>query len=123
MLNKEATDRSILIVSSSERFDAAVKRPLKGFVTIDIRKSAAMARRCIMERAYDIVAICAPLPDETGEELALDVTDRYSSSVLFVAPQETYEDADGYYQEPVEYEEEEEPPIQIVRRGKKKSKK
>ena len=93
MYNREASDRSILIVSSSDRFDAAVRRSLHGFVTIDIRKSAAMARRCIIERGYDLVTICSPLSDETGEDLAIDIAERGQASVMLATPQETWEDS------------------------------
>ena len=83
---------SILIVSDSPRFDAVVKKSLKGFITIDARKSCALARRCILERDYDIVVIRSPLSDERGEELALDIAGRSSASVLIVAPQDYFED-------------------------------
>ena len=83
---------SILIVSSSDKFSESVKRHLKGFRTIDIRKSSALARRCILERYYDIIVINAPLKDESGIEFAFDVTDRCNSSVLFVSPIEVYDD-------------------------------
>ena len=84
---------SILIVSASEQFDLLVKKSLAGFTTIDIRKSASMARRCILERYYDIVVINSPLPDETGEDFAIFVTEKCNASVLMVTPQDVYEDA------------------------------
>ncbi len=83
---------SILIVSDLPRFDAIVKKSLKGFITIDIRRSCALARRCILERDYDIVVIRSPLSDERGEELALDIVAKSSSSVLIVTPQDYFED-------------------------------
>ena len=84
---------SILIVSASEQFNTIVKKSLSGFLTVEVRKSAALARRCILERYYDIVVINAPLPDERGEELAVDVTDACNASVLLVVPQDVYEDS------------------------------
>ena len=84
---------SILIVSASEQFNTIVKKSLSGFLTVEVRKSAALARRCILERYYDIVVINAPLPDERGEELAGDVTDACNASVLLVVPQDVYEDS------------------------------
>ena len=84
---------SILIVSASEQFNTIVKKSLSGFLTVEVRKSAALARRCILERYYDIVVINAPLPDERGEELAIDVTDACNASVLLVVPQDVYEDS------------------------------
>lgn len=83
---------SIMIASAAEQFDAAVKRNLKNFITIDSGRSGAIVRRSVLERYYDILVINAPLPDETGEELALDVAERSNASVLMVVPQEVYDD-------------------------------
>ena len=82
---------SILIVSTSEQFDRIVKRSLVGYITIDTRKSAAMARRCILERNYDLVVINSPVPDESGEAFALFVTEQSNASVLLVTPHDLYE--------------------------------
>ena len=83
---------SALIVSSSGQFNAAVMRFLSGFPMTDYRKSGAAARRCIQERYYDIVIINAPLPDETGEQLAVYITQQCSASVLFVISSDRCED-------------------------------
>lgn len=88
MPRREETQHSVLIVSSSEQFNAIVRNSLKGFMAVDSRKNAAMARRCILERYYDMVIINAPLPDEFGEEYALDVTEKCSASVLVAVPRE-----------------------------------
>ncbi len=92
MPKKEDIYHSVLIVSASEQFDLLVKKSLSGFITIDIRKTAVMARRCILERYYDLVVINSPLPDEPGDELAVDVTDKCNASVLLVTPREEFED-------------------------------
>ena len=39
-------------------------------------KDAAGARRELLEQSYDLVLINAPLPDEFGTRLALDVCSR-----------------------------------------------
>ncbi len=93
MPRKEDIHHSILIVSAAEQFDALVKRSLTGFLTIDVRRSAAIARRSTLERDYDLVVINAPLPDEAGAELAMDIMERSNASILLVVPQEVYEDA------------------------------
>ena len=93
MAGKKDLQHSILIVSSSEQFTSVVKTSLTGFITIDVRKSAAMARRQILERDYDIVVVNAPLPDEVGEEFALDAAERMHASVLMVIPREVYDNA------------------------------
>ena len=93
MPRKDERQNSILIISSSDKFCALVKKRLHGFITIDIKKSGAMARRSLPEREYDIVVIDAPLSDELGDHLALDVLEKSDASVLIVAPSEFYEGA------------------------------
>lgn len=92
MPKKPDTPRSILIVSASEQFDTIVKRSLKDFITIEIRKSGSQARRCTLERDFDLVVINTPLPDETGEELALDIAEHSRASVLIVTPRDIYDE-------------------------------
>lgn len=92
MSKNDSLSRSILIVSSNERFDAIVKKSLSGFITIDIRKSASIARRCILERDYDLIVINSPLPDEMGVEFSLDAAEKTSSSILLVTPEDIYDD-------------------------------
>ena len=65
-----------------------------------------------MERPYDIVVICSPLPDELGHQFALDICTSHSSSVLMIAPSEVTGDISEYVtnygvmvmSKPVEYE-------------------
>lgn len=92
MSGKQDIYHSILIVSSSEQFDAKLKKYLTGFITIDCKKSAALARRCILEKYYDIIVINAPLSDESGIEFALDTSEKCNASILFVSPVEVYDD-------------------------------
>lgn len=90
----EFIQHSVLIVSSSEQFDAIVKRslPKKTFPSVESRKSASLARRSFLERYYDLVIINAPLPDENGLEISLDVIDTSNASVLLVVSKESYDD-------------------------------
>ena len=92
MSKSEDTGRSVLIVYASEQFTAAVKKMVKGVIMLDSKKSAATARRMILERYYDLVIINAPLPDEPGEDLAIDVTRECRASVLLVTSGEVYND-------------------------------
>ncbi len=91
MSGKQDIYHSILIVSSSEKFNSRIKKSLRGFITIDVKKSAALARRCILERYYDIIVINAPLKDESGIELAFDTAEKCNTSILFVCPAEVYD--------------------------------
>ena len=88
MPHNKAIQHSILIVSSSEHFQGLVKRSLKDFITIDSAGSGSAARRYILEKYYNLVVINIPLPDEIGEELALDIAEKSDSSVLLVTPRE-----------------------------------
>ncbi|MBQ6229496.1 MAG: ANTAR domain-containing protein [Eubacterium sp.] len=106
--------KSIIIVGGSEQFNTLVKKSLSGenYATIEIKRSAAAARRSLMERGYELVVIYAPLPDELGHQFALDVCTTYSSSVLMVTPNEIMKDVSEYVSDygvvvlakPVEYE-------------------
>ena len=93
MLDLKDRQNSILIVSGSEQFNAVAKRALsgKGFAAIEYKKSAAQAQRELLTRSYDIVLIHAPLSDEMGHEFAVDVSERYGSSVILVVPAEIYD--------------------------------
>ncbi|MBQ8305998.1 MAG: ANTAR domain-containing protein [Blautia sp.] len=94
MPREEDRHNSILIVSGSERFDMLVRKTLsrQRFTTIDFRKNASSGRRLFWEKAYDLIVINCPLPDEFGHEFALDAADKSSASVLLVVPGEIYED-------------------------------
>ena len=84
---------SVLIVTVSDTFTSIIKKSLVGFYTSDTVKSASSARRYLLERYYDLIVINVPLPDETGEDFAIDAAEGGSASVLLVTPQEMFEDA------------------------------
>ena len=88
---KNALD-SVLIVTASDKFSVIAKKSLVGFITIDIKKSVAPARRALLEKSYDLVLINLPLPDEPGESFALDAADHSNASVMLVVPQDICED-------------------------------
>ena len=94
MAKREDIQHSVLIVSSSDKFDALVRRSLspRDYASVESKKNSGLARRCILERYYDLVIINVPLQDERGEDLALDVTENCNASVLLVVPQEIYGD-------------------------------
>lgn len=91
MQKKDDIYHSVLIVSASEQFDRLVKQSLKNCITIDSKKSVSLARRNILERYYDLVLINSPLPDETGEDFAVDVTENTNASVLLVTAAAAFE--------------------------------
>lgn len=87
---------SILIASSAERFNSIVKRSLKNFITIDIRDNLEAAKRCFLEKEYNLVVINAPLSGEMCEQFALDVAEKSRASVMLVVPEEICEDVMEY---------------------------
>lgn len=96
MAGKDDIYHSILIVSQSEQFNSVVRQSLVGISSIECRKSAATARRSILERYYDIIVINGPLQDETGESLALDAAEKSNALVLLAIPREIYEDVQDH---------------------------
>ena len=97
MPRNDDIQHSILIVSGSEAFEDAVKKQLPAgrFMTVDVRKSAASARRYLLERFYDMIVINAPMPDENGMGFAMDAAGQSRASILIALPRELYEDMAG----------------------------
>ena len=92
MSKSEDIRHSVLIVSAQEEFESLVRRSLRGFVMVDFRKNAAAARRCMLERYFDLIVADLPLPDEAGIEFALDAASQSRASILLVVPASGYED-------------------------------
>ncbi len=94
MANRSRRQHDILIVSSYEKFSDSVKRVLTDgrYRDVDVRKSAAAARRELLEKDYDVVLINVPLSDEPGVDLAIDTASTYPTGVIIVASSEISED-------------------------------
>ena len=92
MHEKNDIYRSVLIVSASEPFVSVIKNLLSGHVSTEAAASIALARRYVIERYYDLIAINAPLPDENGCDFAIDAASASGASILLVTPQETFEE-------------------------------
>ena len=80
-------------MSGSDQFDAKVRAalPEKGLVFMDKKKTATLARRALLEKRYELVIINAPLSDEMGYDLAMDIVEDYGSSVIIATPPEIYD--------------------------------
>ena len=93
MPSNEQRRNNILLVSGSDQFDAKVHKalPEKGLVFVDKKKTATLARRALLEKRYDLVVINAPLSDEMGYDLAMDIVEEYGSSVIIATPPEIYD--------------------------------
>lgn len=84
----------VLIVSSSKKFIRPMldMLPEKMFDPVETASDVAQARRKLLEREFDIVIINAPLRDEFGTKLALDICQKSSAGVLLFVKAEHYSD-------------------------------
>ena len=94
MADSKHRQHDVLVISSYEKFAASVERALSDgrYREIEVRKSASLARRELLERSYDIAIINVPLSDEPGVELALDIATRFTTGVIITASSEISED-------------------------------
>ena len=88
---------SVLAVSSSLKFNESIRGllPESRYFPVTVMRDAASARRELLEQSYDLVIINAPLTDEFGTRLALDVCDRSGAGVLLLIKAEHYPDLDA----------------------------
>ena len=82
-----------LVVSSSERFMQEISSLLRqrNFHT-DHVTNAGEARRNLTEKRYDFVIVNAPLKDEFGSRLCIDVTEHTGTLAVIFASSDVYED-------------------------------
>ena len=94
MPGREDIQHAVLIISGAEQFTAIARAclPAGRFTSVEVRTSASAGRRCVLERDFDLVLIHAPLQDENGMGLALDIAENRHTSVLLVVPAEVYDD-------------------------------
>ena len=85
---------SVLLVSASAKFMDSVLPllPEREFSPITKASDVSSARRCLLERSYDLLIINAPLPDEFGTNFALDICQSTQTGVLLLVRAEQYPD-------------------------------
>lgn len=95
----EFTERrySVLLVSSSPKFNESMLAllPESRFYPVAAVSDVSSARRRLLESKYDIVIINAPLPDDFGTRLALNICDNSGAGVLLLVKAEHYPDING----------------------------
>ena len=95
----EFTERrySVLLVSSSPKFNESMLAllPESRFYPVAAVSDVSSARRRLLENQYDIVIINAPLPDDFGTRLALNICDNSGTAVLLLVKAEHYPDING----------------------------
>ena len=95
----EFTERrySVLLVSSSPKFNESMLAllPESRFYPVAAVSDVSSARRRLLESKCDIVIINAPLPDDFGTRLALNICDNSGTAVLLFVKAEHYPDING----------------------------
>jgi response regulator NasT len=74
--------------------------PMTDYWPVNTASSVAEARRSLLERNYDIVIINAPLPDDFGSRLAIDVCSDSGAAALIMVKSDIYNDV---YSKVMEY--------------------
>lgn len=84
---------SVLLVTSSEKAAEFLKDllPQRLYDPVTDATSAAEARRRILNTAFDLVVVNAPLSDEFGTEFCLDTSEDSHAGVLLLVPAEQAE--------------------------------
>lgn len=90
----DARQYSILVVSSSEKFDSIIRPILSdnNCFPVTFATSIAAAKRATLENSYDFVIINSPLPDEFGTKFAIDVSANKDTVCLLIAKAELLEE-------------------------------
>ena len=93
---------SVLVISASEKFNTTTMSLLQmtDYWPVTTVKSISEGKRKLLEQNYDIVLINAPLPDDFGMRLAIDICNTSGAGVLLLVKSELYNDI---YSQVVEY--------------------
>lgn len=85
---------SVLIVTASDTFTNSVMPllPMTEYWPVTTLHSVSEAQRCIVDKAYDIVLINAPLPDDFGMHLAIDICTNSGAGVLLLVKNALFND-------------------------------
>lgn len=83
---------SVLLVSASEKFNTSILTllPPTDYWPVTVAKSVGEARRRLVEESFDIVLINAPLSDDFGMHLAMDICSNSGAGVLLLIKNELY---------------------------------
>ena len=85
---------SVLLVSASGSFNAAMSEllPAAVFTPVHTVSDVSAAGRAFAGRAYDIVIVNSPLPDDPGVRFAIDAGNGGETVSLLLLRSETYEE-------------------------------
>ena len=93
-MNLEEKVYSVLVVSSSEKMNTALSDLLTGprFYHPRIVSTISAAKRAFGDRAYDLIIINSPLPDDVGIRFAIDLSTSGNAIVLLLVRAEAYDE-------------------------------
>ena len=85
---------SVLIVTASDSFTNSVMPllPVTDYWPVAAARSVGEARRKIAETDFDLVLINAPLPDDFGMRLAIDICANSGAGVLLMVKNDLFND-------------------------------
>ena len=88
-----AKQNSVLVVSGSERSRETLAEVFASsrYTPVTTRGSAAEARRLVLDTPFSLVFINTPLPDETGSQLALDLSNSRNCCVALLVPGDSFD--------------------------------
>lgn len=84
---------SVLVVSSSEKMNEAIKTllPLTKYSVVNFAGSVSAAKRAMLQSFYDFVIINTPLGDDFGTDFAIEVCRKNSSVCMLLVKSDNYE--------------------------------
>ena len=85
---------SVLIATASDTFANSVMPllPMTDYWPVTIVHSVSEARRRVVDTEFDIVLINAPLPDDFGMRLAIDICTNSGAGVLMLVKNDLFND-------------------------------
>ena len=88
---------SVLIVSSSEKFNKVFSELLSGsaFRRVSFSSSVSNAKRELAERNYDVIIVNSPVHDDAAERFTYGISKRSDCIVMFATDNKLYAD---YYE-------------------------
>lgn len=89
----ESKKYSVLVVSSSEKMNEAMKNilPHTKYSTVNFAGSISAAKRAVLDSFYDFVIINTPLSDDFGTDFAIEICRNRSSVCMLMVKSEIYE--------------------------------
>ena len=84
---------SVLVVSSSEKFNSALTEyfSVPTFTPVQTVSGISVAKRALVERAFDFVVVNSPVGEDVGIRFSIDTVTSCDSVVLFLSKTEQYD--------------------------------